>query len=495
MRRIPGDGYREEVTSRVRVEQEEQTRDDLRNTVYRIFSDTLMIFLAVLLVPIVLLPLVVDLPEQVVDFLNIADTAIIGVFVIEYLVKLGLADDKVAHFLNRWHLLDLLIITLPLLEILPIQGAQLARTSPILRLLRVLRVVAVGGRSVERQVELEPAAAAYTPRESTMRIRAIAGTLENPATDLAGAGIEAFLRDPEPAWLDISGVSEVDYGNVSKVLDVPEVLIESNLVRGAYPRIDQVDDLTLIFLQNPELVETRRGRTRLLTVRRAGLVVLTSKGKLVTISQPLDGFFSLILNRARRQKQIPGPLDFAVLFSILDHITEQYKAIVGDLEAELLGLENIPEGGTPRNFLEVTFQMRREVNRLVSSLFHLKEVITVIVSKGGPFFGLDRKQKGILDAILAETIYVHESAENLLENVMALIDLHINTTSYQMNRVMKVIAIITTITLIPTTIGQMLGMNILDAPWPLFLWQIVTITLLAMLSVAYIFYKLGWLTS
>jgi len=46
---------------------------------------------------------------------------------------------------------------------------------------------------------------------------------------------------------------------------------------------------------------------------------------------------------------------------------------------------------------------------------------------------------------------------------------------------------------VPTLVGQMLGMNLLDSPWPYYLWQILIITLAVMLAIAYLFRQLGWM--
>ncbi|WP_292365567.1 MULTISPECIES: ion transporter [unclassified Methanoculleus] len=116
----------------------QERKADLRDLVYRILSDGLMIFLGLVMAPIVIIPLLVPtLPQPVVEFLNMADTTIIAIFVLEYVLKLALAEDPVSHFLDRWHLLDLAIITLPALEVVPVAGSTLARSSPTLRLLRV----------------------------------------------------------------------------------------------------------------------------------------------------------------------------------------------------------------------------------------------------------------------------------------------------------------------------------------------------------------------
>jgi len=123
---------------------------------------------------------------------------------------------------------------------------------------------------------------------------------------------------------------------------------------------------------------------------------------------------------------------------------------------------------------------------------HLKEVLTVIMSRRVPLEGFEKSHEELFDILADETVYLHETAQNSKDDLSSLIELHINTTSYQMNRVMRVIAVITCLAVIPSLIGGMLGMNIIGASWPVRLWQVATMTLAAMAGVAYIFYKIGW---
>jgi Mg2+ and Co2+ transporter CorA len=62
-----------------------------------------------------------------------------------------------------------------------------------------------------------------------------------------------------------------------------------------------------------------------------------------------------------------------------------------------------------------------------------------------------------------------------------------------MNRAMRVIAVLSALVLIPTLIGQVLGMNILGTPFSLYLWEVTVWTIISMLVVGWVFYRLGWL--
>ncbi|MDV2480722.1 hypothetical protein F8E02_01615 [Methanoculleus sp. Wushi-C6] len=466
-----------------------------RDLVYLLLPDGLMIFLALVMAPIVVIPLLVPaLPQSVAGFLNMADTTIIAVFVLEYALKLGLAEDPASHFLDRWHLLDLAIIALPFLEVLPFAGSTLARSSPTLRLLRVARVAAAGGRTVERQIEPEVAVSGpATPAVSTMRIRGRVEEAGGDGREFSPAEVKGYLADPAAgAWFEISGVSRLDFPVLSDLFGLPAAYFESRLVRPTHPGITSAGATRLIFVQEPEQGFQVRKGVRVPVVTSTGLVIVSRGETIVTVSKAEGRIFEPLPAGLDGSAPAGEPLAARVLYGLLDRINEDYARILAEMEAEMMRLESIPNNQMPENFLDSAFQFKRVSSALASSLFHQKEV-TAIIARSIPATGPWAGQKSIFDALAGETVYLHETAGNIREGLLSLIDVHINTVSYEMNRAMRVIAVLSALVLIPTLVGQMLGMNILGIPFDLYLWQVTVWTVIAMLAVGWIFYKLGWL--
>ena len=77
--------------------------------------------------------------------------------------------------------------------------------------------------------------------------------------------------------------------------------------------------------------------------------------------------------------------------------------------------------------------------------------------------------------------------------VTDLINMHMDTLSYDMNRAMRLIASLTVIVGIPSLIGSILGANTVDLPFSLLLWQVVFISVIAAGLLALLFYMKGWL--
>ena len=472
----------------------EDRKARLRGTVYLLLPDGLMIALAVLMIPIVVIPLAVDLPRSVDGFLRAADYTILAVFVIEYISKAALARNLRKHVLNPWHLLDLLIILLPLSDLLPVVTEGFARSSPLLRLLRItriVRIVAVGGRAVDRKVRPHAAIQREVEAEQAMEARVMDSALENIYEDISLAEVKKYINSPSHTWVDITSVSESHFGELSDALGVPRILLDSELVEESYPRIDYFEHYSMIFARIAEPKIVQKGTKRLF-VSRAGLLVVCYGQNIITMSRQKASLFSQILEKAKKYHNPEEPLVVSILYTILKYILEKDEQITGTLEQEVMRLENIPLNERPPDFLETTFHLKKEVNQLVPSLLHLKEIVAVITSKRVPLEGFSERHEKLFDILMDEATYLHETAQDARENLLSLIDLYINTTSYEMNKVMRVIAVITCLGIIPA-VGGLLGSNLIGNPWGIHLWEVFSVVGAIMLGMGWVFYRLGWL--
>jgi Mg2+ and Co2+ transporter CorA len=71
--------------------------------------------------------------------------------------------------------------------------------------------------------------------------------------------------------------------------------------------------------------------------------------------------------------------------------------------------------------------------------------------------------------------------------------LYINQTSFETNKILKILAVVTVISVIPSAVGGLIGTNLLDVPYPAYLWQLSLVIGVSMTLVTYTFIKLGWL--
>jgi len=211
-----------------------------------------MIVLALLLIPAIFLPFLFKFSHMMLVLFRAVNYAIIAVFVLEYFLKMYVADSRREFAANPWHILDLLIVALSLANFLPwIPFGGIGRTSPLLRLLRISRIFAVAGRTVKRAIPTKTIEKRSGPPVSRMRINihvdgsTIKGALkEDISRHLAASGY---------AWVDLQEVSETDIDIISDALRIPGVVLTSKIIKESYPKIDSFKDFTSIFIRDIKL--------------------------------------------------------------------------------------------------------------------------------------------------------------------------------------------------------------------------------------------------
>jgi voltage-gated potassium channel len=97
-----------------------------------------LLVLALAMVPLLVVPLLVDLPSQVDGTFVAADWFVWAVFAFEYVTRLVLSDNRWRYFRREWP--NLLIVVLPFLRPL-----RVVRSARALRILRLSRLAAFAG--------------------------------------------------------------------------------------------------------------------------------------------------------------------------------------------------------------------------------------------------------------------------------------------------------------------------------------------------------------
>ncbi len=453
----------------------------LKGPVYQIFTDHLMIVLALILIPAIFLPLFFAFSEFMLFMFMVARHVIIVMFVLEYFLKLYVADSRKAYAANPWHIIDLLIVVLAITDFIPLSPlGGVGRNFPLLRLLRFTRTFAVAGKSVKRAIPKRPLEKAM-PRVSHMKINIFAdGRIVKGA---AKEDIDRQIAAPGHAWIDLQEVSEPDIDFISDALNIPKIVLVSKIIKESYPKIDFFRNITTILIKDSKLQPEDTDDVRIL---RNNMLITWADNLIITISNGKSDIFERVSDGL-----VVENFPVGILYSIFSRKISDYEEIVRLMEQNITALEELPVGAM-HPFLEKSFNFKKEIQKIHSNLLHFKQVLgTIRTRKIVP--GMKDEYPSLFGILFDESVYLSETTNTIRDNLVSLIDLRISSVSVGLNRVMRILAVITSLGLIPSIISGLLGENLMDSPYPVGLPEVFFLELFIMSLAAYAFYRRGWL--
>lgn len=473
-----------------RFEQKQQ-RENRRDAVYSIFSEGLMVALSIILIPLLLMPILLDLPRSILDALDLLNYVIVLFFVLEYVLKLYYSEDRKAYVRDKWHLLDLFIVIASLAALVAGVIPEAGALPILLRLLRLPVAISLGGRTLNRQALFE---AEERSKVLKAPLKEVVLDLRNPQE---GWVESAEADEPPPCgspgvWLNLANVAEEDLPRLVSETGLTKVVLEGKIKDWAYPRAEWSKGLATIYLRIPE-VSIAAEETQSRQINWQGVLIIDCHGGIVTLSRTDPRMIYSLPEKVRDEGLDIRPA--TVFYTLMLEALKEVEEFILAAELELIKLEAVPMVKQPRAFLPVTYSAKKEVFYMVSWLVHTREVLEGLMERRLEFQDQGDRDDARIRSLLERCEFLLETGEDVAEGFSDAIDFYLNTNDFQMNRVMKVIAVLTALTIIPTVVGGLLGMNIIGSPWVVSLAEVVTVVGVIMLVIGWVFFRVGWLRS
>jgi Mg2+ and Co2+ transporter CorA len=471
----------------------------LRQTVNDVFCEEVMGTLALLLIPILLLSDAAWLPAAFVSFLSILDVAIWLFFILEYVCRLIVAEDRWAHFTSFWNILDLIIIGVPAVALIIGAGYGIARYFRVLRVMQAAQILFLGGRNVGRRFirkssgpEDEGPGAGMQVRSLPLTLPALSAgaTLPTPVWKPVTISSTATSLDRNGQWLDFSGLSRADFSTLSRISGIPAYLLDAKLREHAYTRAETSGKFTTVFVKIPRLVrEPGTGSTWQFSWD--GVLVAYDRDSVMTFARTaLPVLDRAVITAGAEEIALTGP---GIIYLIVRDEMGTIEDLILAAEEQLVYLEAQPMNRLPSNFLTMMYTDQKALSRITSGLLHTKTALEEICDTIQNVSGTDTPEEGRLRSLIDRCSLLSDNAQHVADSFAWMVDFYLNTTSFSMNRVMKILAVLTALTMVPAIVGGLLGMNLIGNPWPATLLQMVTIVGLVMVLTAWVYFNLGWL--
>ena len=440
-----------------------------------LLGEALMGFLALAALGTGLAPFLFSLTPAAESAIDAAEWVIIGLFALEYAVHLAVASDRAAYLRDPWRMLDAAIVLGSLASLLP-SISDAARTMPALRILRLFRVLLFGVRA-GHGVSSPALRPARPLPEGPPRVTRLASGSE---AIVAGEWTDLlrWAASPTSEWIHASNLAPQRLREAAEAAGVPHVMVEAALNESSYPRLESGKRWSSLTISVPSSSD--------LASRDPVLMLLTE-----------DDVLSLAVHPLELEKP-PAPLGALpwgprCALDVVRRVLERNEELAGRLERELRELEALPADESPERFFESTFRLKRALSVAKGDLWRLRGLLQMLAEGRRTLPGIGEEGRAAAARLAEEADYLYETIDNTRESVLSLIDLHINVAAHDTNRFMRLVAIVSTLGLIPAVTGGLMGMNLADSPWPVTLGQVAFGTLILILGVLYAFLAKGWL--
>lgn len=227
-----------------------------------------------------------------------------------------------------------------------------------------------------------------------------------------------------------------------------------------------------------------------LRVERMALLVAATSRTLLTVSQKRSDVQGAI---AAALPASAAPFPTRLAYAVLRMVLERNQELATRLEQELRALEGVPVTYSAPDFFQHTFRLEKELSSARGDVWRLKGILAAMAEGRARIHGSRPEDAEFLRGLREEAEGLHETVGMLRENLVSVIDLHMNVASFEMNKVMRLLAVISMLGLIPAVVGGLFGMNLEGNPWPLTLSQVAFGVSMGMLLCLYVFFIKGWM--
>lgn len=282
----------------------------------------------------------------------------------------------------------------------------------------------------------------------------------DPGRDFDLADLPALAADDKSmAWVDMSGYAEPDLQKVADLLKLHPLSVTAALAPWQRPQINTFDDY---FYLSVTLITPKKGQ---LAVDVGELDLFVGKNFMLTLHKNQVPFLANIAERVHQSPDLVRLHTAYLLYIVLDEMLDFYQKLFEELEDGVEEMEETALHVDTEAFLADLLRLKRyvfllgrlaEQHRLVFAAFTRPDFQFISGPEIEPYFR-DMQQR--LDQIVERLFAARDSVNSAFE-------IYVSQMSHRTNRVMKLLAVVSTVLLPATLIVGFFGTSF---PEPAFL--------------------------
>ncbi|UCD92081.1 MAG: magnesium transporter CorA family protein [Methanobacteriota archaeon] len=287
-------------------------------------------------------------------------------------------------------------------------------------------------------------------------------------------------------WLDISNPTMDEIRRISEVFSINSEDFIDCMDPEERPRFEMEEGYFLLMLR---ILATKGGAASTpYTTFPVGFFVMPNR--LITVHLDAVDVVSYFSQR-RRKRTISDSMDLHV--TLLGSIGRRYDLLVREIQNKLSEFRQSIIKSMDSEAVENAHQLNNDLVFLNASIFGNSNAIRHMIRQRKIEFKEELKEK--LEDIEIDARQNYETTSMYRELLANTLDTYNSAMSNNLNRIMKIIASLSLILMLPTLIASIYGMNVEGIPFieSQFGWVIVLVSVMWAGFLWYVFRKVGWL--
>ena len=297
------------------------------------------------------------------------------------------------------------------------------------------------------------------------------------------------LSSPVTLWVDLSAPTEEELRTtLSDVFAFHPLSVEDARSALQYPKVEPYPGYVYLVLHG---IDLKKGKSQFAT---RDVDFFLGRNYLVTVHSGESRSVSRVHEICDRHDYVLSEGPAALLHRIVDTMVDNYRPAIDELEARLDKLEDLAFTGH-EHIVRQIIRLKRELGTLRRVIMPQRDVIGRLARREFPSIS-DEMAYRFRDVYDHMARYADE-AMLFQERVTGIHEVNLATVSNRLNRVMKVLTVMSTIFLPLTVLTSMWGMNIELPHFPggieAQFWWLAAIMILVIGAMLLLFRKFKWI--
>lgn len=344
-------------------------------------------------------------------------------------------------------------------------------------------------KSMNKKVHTTPGSLIYTgDKDSDLHISLLKYSKEECNVETLSDFSKLNFDNNNVNWLRITGLNDTSkLNNLVDILNIHPLVMEDILEVSSMPKMENYDDYLFmvsknIFFNKENELET----TQISFILYENLVISFEENPTATF----DNVKRRIIEGSNIRKYGADYL----LYSLLDSVVDNYFLLIEHLGNTIDLLEDELLVNPSRNLLDKIYKVKRDIIYIRNVLWPMRNLVSSITRNDHNL--IDEKTIYYFRDIYDHIVQVVDLTETSRDICSGMLDTYLSSVGNKTNDIMKVLTIVSTISVPLTFLTGVFGMNFKYFPtleyryaYPAF-W---IITLLIVILMSKFFKKKGWL--